>query len=193
MGHFPFIVGGSNDQSFYNASGINESLRIINIDAHLDVKKLIDGKVHSGSPFRQLMLSNKQHDLIEFATQDSEPSHVDFVTQNGGRIIWYDDIKDDPLTRFVQETTDDRSTKNIFVSFDMDSIRFSDCPGVSCPATLGLSAENALDIAYSAGKNSHVVLFDLSELNPMIEDYASPKLAANIFHNFCSGFIKRNM
>ena len=43
-----------------------------------------------------------------------------------------------------------------FVSFDIDSISGSDCPGVSCPATVGLTAEEALRISFEAGKSQKV-------------------------------------
>lgn len=58
-GGIPFIVGGGNDQSYPNVSGMFDStdgsVGIVNIDAHLDVRPLKEGKVHSGSPFRLML------------------------------------------------------------------------------------------------------------------------------------------
>lgn len=58
-GGIPFVIGGGNDQSYPNASGMFEStegsIGVVNIDAHLDVRPLKEGKVHSGSPFRLLL------------------------------------------------------------------------------------------------------------------------------------------
>jgi formiminoglutamase len=73
----PFVVGGGNDQSYAVASGLMEYIRenkrglggkdfvgVVNVDAHLDVRPLVDGvdydgksvKVrHSGCPFRLLL------------------------------------------------------------------------------------------------------------------------------------------
>jgi len=53
-------VGGSNDQSYPNASSLlnnypNTRVAVINLDSHFDVRPLKEGKVHSGSPFRQLL------------------------------------------------------------------------------------------------------------------------------------------
>lgn len=85
----PFVVGGGNDESYPNASGLlnfvtkktlgfhlkniiililinyifERSMGVINIDAHLDVRPLKNNQVHSGSPFR-LLLEDSIHYLI---------------------------------------------------------------------------------------------------------------------------------
>ena len=79
----PFIIGGSNDQSYQNGLGLMQSfpdkkITAINIDAHFDVRPLKDGKKHSGSPFRSLLeddlfVKNKSR-LIEFANQGCQCS-----------------------------------------------------------------------------------------------------------------------
>lgn len=126
-GCIPFVIGGSNDQSFANgraliehlnmASEPLESLTIVNIDAHLDVRPLnaADAAVrnqsnfsnipadqallvaHSGSPFRQLLeLSSPQRPkLVEFAAQGMQCSaaHADWVKVNGGEIFWLSKIQ----------------------------------------------------------------------------------------------------
>lgn len=69
-GKIPFVIGGGNDQSYPNALGMIKatkgSVGVVNIDAHLDVRPLKDGKVHSGSPFR-LLLENGIYLLIIYS------------------------------------------------------------------------------------------------------------------------------
>ena len=53
-------IGGSNDQSFCNVSGLlrafpDSKIGVINLDSHFDVRPLNDGKAHSGSPFRLML------------------------------------------------------------------------------------------------------------------------------------------
>lgn len=52
-------IGGSNDQSYPNASALlsvaPKKVGVVNIDSHFDVRPLKEGKVHSGSPFRLLL------------------------------------------------------------------------------------------------------------------------------------------
>lgn len=59
-GYIPIVIGGGNDQSYPNASALldhyqNKPIGVVNIDAHLDVRPLIDGQRHSGCPFRMLI------------------------------------------------------------------------------------------------------------------------------------------
>lgn len=58
--------------------------------------------------------------------------------------------------------------------------------GVSCSSPTGLSAKQALEICRLAGKDKRVALFDLSEYNPVIEEYRTGRLVAMMFHTFCT-------
>lgn len=76
---------------------------------------------------------------------------------------------------------------DVFLSFDIDSIISASCPGVSAPATVGLSAQQACDIAFYAGQSFQVKLVDLSEYNPVVEEYRTGKLVTQIFYHFLLG------
>ncbi|CAF1578110.1 unnamed protein product [Adineta ricciae] len=200
----PFIVGGGNDQSYPNASGLlnnSKSVYVINIDAHLDVRPLKEGnKAHSGSPFRQLIEDERFHQnpsnrFIEFASQGSQCSieHVNYLRSKSPltNIIWYQTIRDDPLTPFqsIIKSAEEQNC-DIFVSFDIDSIISASCPGVSAPASVGLSAQQACDLAFIAGQSFHVKLMDMSEYNPLVEEYRTGKLITLIFYHFILGRAK---
>jgi formiminoglutamase len=90
------------------------------------------------------------------------------------------------VMRRILATADQRRLKTFF-SFDIDSISGADCPGVSCPGTHGLSSEEALALAFEAGFSPSMRLVDLSELNPVVEGYRTPRLAVNIFYYFLLG------
>jgi len=205
-GKIPFVIGGGNDQSFPNGYALvkhyQRDVGVINIDAHLDVRPLKDGKAHSGSPFRQLLETpefsapENNNKFVEFAAQGSQCSaiHADYVRQKGGKIVWLSEIKKfgfavDYFKKVLNELGD-----HIFVSFDIDSICGADCQGVSAPAVIGLSAQDALDICFAAGQNPNVKLFDLSECNPEVECSSSIqtiKLAAFMFYYFALGVASR--
>lgn len=65
--------------------------------------------------------------------------------------------------------------------------------GVSSPANVGLTAQEALDICYFAGQNRKVCLFDLSEFNPLVEDYRTGKLVTTMFYYFALGLTQRKL
>lgn len=202
-GGLPFVVGGGNDQSWPNMQALldayeNRPVGALNVDAHLDVRPLIDGQAHSGSPFR-LMLEDARFSgehFIEFATQGSQAAkeHVEYVRHRHGHIHWLSEIymNDDALGWFnaaLGRVSWDCDA--VFVSFDLDSVRMADCPGVSCPSVMGLRGSEALEIARIAGQNGKVKLFDLSEYNPLIEEERTGRLAASMFYHFCLGVASR--
>jgi formiminoglutamase len=202
-GGIPFIVGGGNDQSYPNASALlhrpeANPVGVINVDAHFDVRPLKDGRAHSGSPFR-LLLEDKRfkgENFIEFAAQGSQCSeeHAKYIQGKNGRILWLDDIqKQGPTVDRFRAVLGDLAANcsSLFVSFDLDSIAGSEAPGVSCPGVLGLSARDAISIAWQSGCHPLVSLFDLSEYNPAIENEQTGRLAASLFYYFCLGVASR--
>ena len=202
-GGIPFVVGGGNDQSYPNASALlhhqkDKTVGVINIDAHLDVRPLKDGKAHSGSPFRLLLEDGRfdEGNFIEFGAQGSQCSkeHAEYIRSRNGRILWLDEIQNhghviDSFQASIGNLA--WNCSSLFVSFDLDSIAASDAPGVSCPGILGLSAQDAVSIAYRSGCHPSVSLFDLSEYNPAIEDERTGRLAAAMFYYFCLGVASR--
>jgi len=207
-GGLPFVVGGGNDQSFANwralkstvCDGTLTTIGVVNIDAHLDVRPLVEGKANSGTPFRQILDYNDENGniftkLTEFAAQGSQCSktHADYVKEKDGSVLWLKDVIHDAPNMF-RKVLGEWESNNIhhgFVSFDLDAIKASDCPGVSCPANTGLTAEDALSIMRLAGEASIVKLVDMSEMNPMIEDYITPRLAVQMAYCFLVGFCRR--
>jgi formiminoglutamase len=205
----PFVIGGGNDQSFSNAMGLLESsivkdqarVAVINVDAHLDVREQKNNLEHSGSPFR-LLLEQKGFNgknFVEFAAQGTQCSltHAKFVTEkHKGQIFWLSQLKGTHFTN-VKEIFEkllnnlSANCDHIFLSFDLDSVSMEHAPGVSCPSPIGLSAQEALDICYLAGKNSKVKLVDVSEYNPQEEGYRTGKLVANMFLYFVLGYTQR--
>ena len=213
-GVIPVIVGGSNDQSYPNAAALirqlvssasSPSLLVINVDAHLDVRPLINDRLaHSGSPFRQLLcdeqfLSACSGRLVEFAAQSSQCSalHAQYVLRHSGcSIRWINRMRagaagggQSLLDAF---TTELRTADNVFVCFDLDSISSDVMPGVSSPSPLGLSAYEACMIAFSSGRGSNVRMLDMSELNPVVEEKQSAKLAAILLYYFVLGVAGRD-
>lgn len=97
----PFVVGGGNDQSWPNGHALlsrydKSSVGVVNIDAHLDVRPLKDGKTHSGSPFRQLLEEGLRGDhFVEFAAQGNQCSaiHAQYVLDQGGKIMWLSSLR----------------------------------------------------------------------------------------------------
>ena len=212
-----FIVGGSNDQSYPNAKSLlnaypNSRIAVINIDAHFDVRPLKEGKAHSGSPFRLLIedpdFIKTNGILVEFASQGAQCSkhHYDYIVEKGFKVYWLSHIRRHKLCednsfecktqagQLMEKILNELSSQveHIFFSFDIDSINSSYCPGVSAPSVIGgLTDEEALELAYIAGKTNKVKLMDISEFNPAVESKRTSTLIVNILYKFIKGISSR--
>jgi len=213
----PFVIGGSNDQSYPNAKGLitafpKASVGVINLDAHFDVRPLKDGKAHSGSPFRLLLedpeFTVNNGKFIEFASQGSQcgKGHYDYLVSKGCDVYWLEKH----LRRFVIDKNHKylktqagqlmekileglaKDVDYIFFSFDIDAINSSYCPGVSAPSVVGgLTYDEAIELAYLAGRFEKVKLMDVSEFNPAVENKKTPQLIVDILYHFIKGISER--
>jgi formiminoglutamase len=140
--------------------------------------------------------------FVEFAAQGSQCSaqHVDYIkTFEKSKVYWLtSDLRKPTENSLVQSTFNKilndsfaESFQHFFISFDIDSITGADCPGVSCPGSIGLTAQEAFDICRLAGACPQVRLIDLSEYNPLIEAYRTGRLVANMFYFFALGVAQR--
>jgi len=169
----------------------------VNIDAHLDVRDLKNGQCHSGSPFRLLLndpdFGKRNGNFIEFASQGLQCSaeHASWLVKKGGRIIWLDELRKGPTIKESFINLLDLIGDELFVSFDLDAVKYSDAPGVSCASPTGLTAQEAFDICFEAGRHAKVKLFDLSEFNPAAEKYCTSRLVSFMFYYFCCGVAVR--
>lgn len=144
--------------------------------------------------------------FTEYAVQgaQSSTSHAEFVKSKGGKIVWLSQATGEALVGLAElhpapgvsaldhvaatfQAYLNASPGHIFVSFDIDSIRAADCPGVSCPGTVGLTSDMALRICYLAGRHPRVKLMDVSEMNPAVEGYLTPRLVTQMLYVTVSG------
>jgi len=201
-GAVPVILGGGHETAYghylgYVAAGL--PVGIINVDAHLDVRPLIDGKGHSGSPFLQAM-EHPLHPLPgnRYACLGVEPhavsrDHWSYVQARGGLIRWFNDSRIFLVTHFAarvqhQAVADCRT----MASIDADVVNAGEVPGVSAPNPRGLDGALVLDCARAAGVMPDVASLDLVEINPRHDrDGQSARWAALVVWNFLAGLAKR--
>lgn len=188
------VLGGGHETAYGHFLGYvraGQRVGILNWDAHPDVRPLRDGRGHSGSPFRQAL----QHPMDRcrgYTVAGLNPpsvasSHLDYLTKRGGTACFSTSIsfsKIDALYAACEDST--------LVSFDLDAVDQAAAPGVSAPATAGLSPRLWLHAAYQAGVCSTVTSIDVVELCPPHDiDSRTARLAARTVWEFLRGLARR--
>lgn len=188
------ILGGGHETAYGHFLGHVEagrSVAVINWDAHADVRPLMQGKGHSGSPFRQ-MLDHPSKLCRGYSVAGLQPSslaheHLEFIRRHNGRALFYDELTPNTIENLFHTASADT-----LVTFDLDAVDSAAAPGVSAPAVAGLNVHLWLHAAVSAGRCPRVRSVDVVELNPEVDvDGRTAHLAARTLWEFFRGLLDR--
>lgn len=193
-GIFAVVLGGGHETGFGHFLGWAESGRdvsILNWDSDVDVRELKEGKAHSGSPFRQALLHEsgrcRNYRVAGLLPYSAAAAHLEFVREHGGDYVWGFDLSREAVGDLYRQLEEPA-----MVTFDLDGVDQAFAPGVSAPATGGISAELWLYAAYSAGRCPAVGSCDIVELNPRYDrDDQTAKLAAFSLWQILRGLSER--
>jgi formiminoglutamase len=199
-GAMPIVLGGGHETAYGHYLGYvraGREVAIVNLDAHLDVRPFMDGRGHSGSPFRQALEHSTQPLRGDrYVCLGAQPfavsrEHYAYVRDKGGVIRWCAELRDRLDAIFRQEC--ERLDCPAYVTLDSDVVRQADVPGVSAPNPLGLSGPGVVACAAAAGEHPAVSSFDLVEINPSFDrDGQSACWAAVAIWHFLSGLTRRS-
>ncbi|MCC6213845.1 MAG: arginase family protein [Polyangiaceae bacterium] len=190
------VVGGGNDATFatLRALGPGTATAVINVDAHLDVRRVIDGRITSGTPYRRLIEEHRLpgRNLVEFAAHPhvNSRSHHDWVRSRGAACHTLDAVRSAGAGTLTARELDRLSlaAPKLAVSIDLDVFAAAYAPGVSAPGVDGLTPEEGRQIAWAAGLQRRVRLFELVELSPPHDlDGRTARLAVMLACSFLAG------
>jgi formiminoglutamase len=201
-GAVPVILGGGHETAYghylgYVAAGL--PVGIVNVDAHLDVRPLIDGRGHSGSPFRQAMehpthpLPRERYTCLGLRAEFTSRAHIDYVRERGG-VVQPDTGSRTDLGGLLSQAEGAyaRAGCRTYVSVDLDVVRLGEAPGVSAPNIGGVRVKDVCDVARQAGRAPNVASIDLVEVNPRHDrDGQTARLAALLVWTFLVGRASR--
>jgi len=180
-GAFVVVLGGGHETGYGHFLGhakASQAVDVLNLDAHADVRPLVDGLGHSGSPFRQA-LDHPSGRCARYRVAGLQPwsaarAHLDLVAARGGSWVTADALDGARLGALFAELR-----APAMVTFDLDAVDQAHAPGVSAPAVRGLSPARWLEAAFLAGRTPAVASAGLAELSPPLDrDDAAGRLAA---------------
>lgn len=132
-GYKVVCLGGGHDYGYPDASAYKEVVqgKVLNVDAHLDVRPVVKGRINSGTPFRRWLERFSGKDLIQWGIQEhvNLPSHYEFCLAKKVKILSY---------REPMPTV--KGPLGLSVCLDA----FEGIRGVSAPAVVGLHPQNGL-------------------------------------------------
>lgn len=198
--HTVVVVGGGNDASFATVRALAERGAVggVNVDAHFDVREVVRGRLTSGTPFRRV-LTELGVPGARFAELGAHPAvnaraHRQWLGEQGATVVPLGALRQrGPGAVLASELARlEAASEALFVSIDLDVLAACYAPGVSAPGTVGLTPEEARELAIEAGRSPRVRLFELMELSPPNDlDDRTARLAVMLFASFLAGRAER--
>ncbi|MFL5241986.1 MAG: formimidoylglutamase [Gemmataceae bacterium] len=198
----PIVLGGGHETAYghyLGYVGAGQKVGIINLDAHLDVRPLLNSQGHSGSSFYQALnhpdhpLPGRSYVCLGAQPQSVSRQHLAYLLEKGGAVHWANSVQG-RLCEIFRGEYDRLAAQgcSIYVSFDADVVRSSEMPGVSAPNPSGLSGEEVQACLRLAGSLPQVTSLDLVEINPLHDrDGQSARWGALLIWLFLMGLVSR--
>jgi formiminoglutamase len=194
QGTFPIVLGGGHETAFGHFLGYVRAKRptgILNWDAHADVRELKNGRGHSGSPFHQALVHPsglcRRYFVAGLLPHSVARAHLAFIDEHKGGYKFRRGLTAAGIARLYAGLR-----MSTMVTFDIDAVDQSQAPGVSAPATGGMTSELWLEAAYRAGRSPKVTSCDLVEVCPPHDcDNQTARLGALTVWSILRGLAER--
>jgi formiminoglutamase len=192
---FPILIGGGHDIAYGHYNGIskyigtNETIGIINFDAHFDLRSNENGN-NSGTPFFQIAEDCKENGSVfkyfslgirkdandKTLFKTANDLGVDYI-ENKGFSKEYAKAIVMKLLDFIQKVD------YIYLTIDMDGFSSAYAPGVSAPSPIGFRPKIVLETLEIVIQSKKLISMDIAEMNPTYDfDNQTAKLAASLIH-----------
>lgn len=177
-GRMPVVLGGDHSVPFGAHRAYAETYRgmgILHLDAHADLREAYEGFTYShASIFHNVMTRIADvGKLVQVAVRDAGQAENRFIEESNGRIVTFFDsdlaaAKEEGIPfaeladRIVAQLPSD-----VYLSWDIDGLDPTLCPGTGTPVPGGLSWNEAIGLLRAirrAGKR--IVGLDLCEVAP---------------------------
>lgn len=193
---FPVILGGGHEVTYGHYLGIREFLKdrnqtvgVINLDAHLDIRALQDGKGNSGTgffqieqdqsaaglPFHYLAIGIQEISNTKGLLAYAKEKKVQIIARESLALEKLDFIRD-TIVRFA------KSVDYVYLTIDLDAFAAAYAPGVSALAFNGIVPDDLFFTIYDLILDlPNIRSVDFAELNPYFDiDSRTAKLAADL-------------
>lgn len=201
-GVIPIVLGGGHDISFGSIKAIFKAYKKIgqiNIDAHYDVRPVVNGKITSGTPFRRLIdggfLKGKNFVELGLHSPKNLKEHRDYLISKKATLLKMDFVHKAGVQKSISKALkiSSKNTKAVVFDIDIDGVQKRFAPGCSAPCVQGFTKKEVLKAAYLAGKDKRVKMFNLMEVSPVYDvKRKTIILASDLVLEFIKGISERN-
>ena len=165
---FPLTLGGEHSITAGCIEPFVKSYKnvtILQFDAHADLRNSYNNQKYSHASAMRRCLDFKNVNLISIGIRNISKEEIPFLKKNDSRIkiFWAKDQKKWNLKYFKRLI----KNKNVYLTFDVDSLDSSIMPATGTPEPGGLFWYETLSLIKTIFKNANVIGADINELAPI--------------------------
>ncbi len=195
-GFFPVLLGGGHDIAYATHRGLQAyvarhqpdlQVGVINLDAHFDLRKPVEGP-NSGTPFFQIASEkqNQQQDfhylVLGIQPAANTPSLFQTATELKVQTVTMSRLHTGPFAEIVALVDAFIAPlDHVHLSIDLDGFASAFAPGVSAPSPMGMDPQLGLQLLRHIWQSGKVMALEVAEMNPLYDqDGGTARLAARL-------------
>ncbi len=203
-GYLSFVFGGGHEVAYPHYMALidhfpaQETIGIINVDAHFDLRKP-ENQATSGTPFFQISEECRRSDRpfnyfcvgiqksanTKALFKRAEALGVSYILSNEINLTYFNKTINQ-INKFID------SVDHIYLTICLDAFDIAFAPGVSAPTSFGLNPIPTIEIIKNIVASGKLVASDIAELNPKFDhDSKTARLAAKIAYDIITDYQSR--
>lgn len=190
------LVGGDHSTPLGYLEALNDKyddFGVLQIDAHLDLRRAYEGFEHSHASimYNALKLPNISK-LVQVGIRDFCEEEMEVVNSDQRVVVYFDQelkwqqFEGTTWQSLCKEIVAQLPDK-VYISFDIDGLKPSLCPGTGTPVPGGLSFEEAIYLINQVKDSGRAIIgFDLNEVAPQPDDKEwNANVGARVLYALC--------
>ncbi|MED1201730.1 agmatinase family protein [Heyndrickxia acidicola] len=181
------------------AANSKETIGILQLDTHLDLRDTKTDGPTNGTPIRQLIEAGavKGENVHNIGLHGffNAPSLVEYARDCGLNYTTLKKARMKGIKETVQDALKDLENRvdRIYLTVDMDVLDIACAPGVPASTPGGMRTEELLEAVFEAGLHPKVKAMDIVCLDPLKDTavQTTVKAGTHVFLSFMTGLLKR--
>ena len=178
----------------------NEAFGILQIDAHMDLRKAYEGfnYSHASIMYNALNEIPQIKKLVQVGIRDYCDEELDYMEKSEGRVVTFfdKDIKERQYEgdtwRAITDDIIDTLPQNVFISFDIDGLNPKLCPHTGTPVQGGFEVQEIYFLFKNILKSGRKIIgFDLNEVGVSHDEW-DENVGARVLYRLCNLLTQSN-
>ena len=182
----PIMIGGEHSLSYGSIKACSkyyhDSIWIITLDAHLDMKDEYCGIQHNHACVSRNIYDHITKNYILVGVRSGTKEEWDFIKKNNILYITNEDIKNKGIKSILLKIFNKIKDNNVYLSIDMDVLDPIYCSGVGNPEPFGIHPNDLRYIIQSLSKK--IIGMDIVEVTPEYDNNFSAILATKLLREY---------